>query len=256
MPTFTFHSEDIAYQDQGEGPVVVLIPGLGGRLMFWHGIAPRLATSFRILSLDHPTNVTGQDAIQDMADLVLSLLRHLNISRFSIVGQSMGGPVAQRLALSHPNQIDRIVFGSTWAGPDDYFRRAFGLRLEILENLGVEGYAKAQILSTFPPEDIATNPTHAREWEERTIVSSDPTVLAHRINAILTHDETNRIHAITHPCLVIAVEGDQVVPPYMSRRLADLLPNAELCELSGGGHFKAMLDPTGYLAALEPFLNT
>ncbi|GAB5435773.1 alpha/beta fold hydrolase [Falsiruegeria mediterranea] len=256
MPTINFHGEDIEYLDQGQGPALVLIPGLGGQLAFWQGIAPKLSASFRVLSLDHPMTATGRNAIQSMADLVLMLLDHLNIPRCSIVGQSMGGPVVQQLALSHPNRIDRIVFGSTWAGPDDYFRRAFGLRLEILGNLGIEGYAKAQILSTFSAEDIADDPERAREWEERTISSSDPAVLAHRMRAILTHDAKNQIPDINHPCLVISVEGDQVVPPHMSRRLAELLPNSELKELSGGGHFKAMLDPLGYLAALEPFLKS
>ncbi|MBO9451257.1 alpha/beta fold hydrolase [Tropicibacter sp. R16_0] len=256
MPTINFRGEDIEYLDQGQGPALVLIPGLGGRLAFWKEIVPGLSASFRVLSLDHPMTVTQQDAIQAMADLVLTLLDHLNVPRCSIVGQSMGGPVVQQLALSHPDRLDRIVFGSTWAGPDDYFRRAFGLRLEILGNLGVEGYAKAQILSTFSPEDIAANPERASEWEERTIASSDATVLTHRMRAILAYSASDRMREITHPCLVIAVEGDQVVPPHMSRHLAELLPNAELKELSGGGHFKAMLDPLGYLAALEPFLKS
>lgn len=255
MPTLKFHDEDIQYQDQGQGPVVVLIPGLGGRLAFWQGIVPALSQSFRVLALDHPMTVIGPNAIQDMADVVLALLDHLDIPCCSVIGQSMGGPVAQRIALGHPSRIDRIVFGSTWAGPDDYFRRAFGLRLEILEKLGVEGYAKAQILSTFSPEDIAKNPERAAAWEERAIATSDPAVLAHRMRAILAHDATQQIKEITQPCLVIAVEGDQVVPPHMSRVLAQSLPNAELKELTGGGHFKAMLDPDGYLAALKPFLN-
>ncbi|WP_165759880.1 alpha/beta fold hydrolase [Falsiruegeria litorea] len=255
MPTINFHGEDIEYQDHGQGPVFVLIPGLGGRLAFWQGVVPALSQSFRVIALDHPMTVIGPDAIQDMADLVLVLLDHLGIAQCSVVGQSMGGPVAQRIALGHPHRVKRIVFSSTWAGPDDYFRRSFGLRAEILENQGVEGYAKAQILSTFSPEDIANNPERAATWEKRTIETSDPTVLAHRMRAILAHDATDRIQEITHPCLVIAVNGDQVVPPHMSRNLARNLPNAQLKELTGGGHFKAMLDPDGYVAALKPFLN-
>lgn len=255
MPSFTFQGEPIAYLDQGQGPALILIPGLGGRLSFWQGIVPSLATRFRTIALDYPMSVGKSDAIKTMADVVLSLLDHLNISRCSLIGQSMGGPVVQCLALSNPERFEKIVFSSTWATPDAYFVRAFQLRSDTLEHLGVAGYAKAQILSTIAPEDIAKDPERAAAWEERTLASSDPAVLKHRLRAILDYDAASRIQDIPHPCLVLTVTGDQVVPPHMSRHLAQQLPNAELVTLSGGGHFKAMLDPDEYLAALGPFLK-
>lgn len=256
MTGFQFDGETIEYLDEGHGPALLLIPGLGGQFAFWNGLVPALAQEFRVLSFNHPKKVHGPDALQDLVFLSLALLDHLSITVCSLVGQSMGGAAAQLLAISAPERIDRIVFSAAWSDPDAYLQRAFGLRLDILEKMGIAAYAKAQILSTFDPDEIARNPQLALEWEHRSVRTSDPEVLSHRIRAILDHDTVEKLSQIHHPSLVIAIDGDQVIPPHLSNRLARNLPEAQFLELSGGGHFKALLDPQGYLQAILPFLRT
>ncbi len=260
MPHFLFDQSKIAYSDEGEGPVVLLIPGLGGQLSFWSGVSWGLRPDFRVLSLDHPgsggsESLTGALSLDRLAELACALLDHLQIERCHVIGQSMGGAIAQLMALSQPARIDRLVLSSTWAGSDACLRRGFELRLRILRDLGLEAYAKAQVLATMDAARIASHPDEADLWEQKTIANSDPAALDARIRAILAFDNRQSVSEIRHPTLVFGAEDDQVVPVHMVRDLATLLPSANCVIASHGGHFMPLTAPDLYLDRILPFLH-
>lgn len=260
MPSFTFETSKITYSDTGSGPALLLIPGLGGQLSFWAGVTKQLAPQFRVIACDHPGSggsdpLAGELTIERLAQIAFALLDHLGIEQTHVIGQSMGGAIAQVMVREQPGRITRLVLSSTWHSPDDSLIRGFSLRRQILERMGLEAYAQAQILSTMSAAQIASDPEKARAWEQKTITNSDPASLLRRIVAILHFDNGGDVARISCPTLVFGTGDDQVVPVHMAQALAGAVPGAERAIIATGGHFMPMTDPAGYLSHILPFLR-
>ncbi|WP_299842514.1 aspartate dehydrogenase [uncultured Roseovarius sp.] len=259
MPHFNSKHGPIAFTDSKAGPPLFLIPGLGGQSAFWAGAAAILHQHFRVISFDYPgsggsAGVNGRLALEDIADLAFALLDHLDVDQADVIGQSMGGAVAQIMALRCPARIGKLVLSSTWVAPDKAFERGFALRRQILAELGLAAYAKAQVLAVMSAAQIADNPEQASAWEQMTLEKSDTAVLLTRIDALLAFDNAGYAPQITQPTLVFATQDDQVVPVHMSKRLARLIPDARLQIKPAGGHFLPMTNPKTYLEQVLPFL--
>ncbi len=261
MPQFSFRDRQVTYGDEGDGPPLLLIPGLAGRQSFWSALAPRLTPDFRILSFDHPgcgeSDAPDRDlSVADLAELAVALLDRLEVESARVVGHSMGGAIAQVLALDHPARVSSLVLSSTWARRDAYFERFFAQRCELLTSLGKEAYAAAQTLAVLPPAYIAEKPEEAARFEQAAIAGAapDPIVLA-RIAALLAFDRSADLARIGLPTLVFSCRDDLVVPPHMSRVLALRIPDALLNEIPAGGHFAPFIAPEPYHDALGEFLT-
>lgn len=260
MPVFAFRDRRVSYSDEGDGPPLLLIPGLGGRQSFWSALTPRLTPDFRVLSFDHPgcgeSDAPDSDlSVADLADLAVALLDRLEVESARVVGHSMGGAIAQVLALDHPARVSSLVLSSTWARRDAYFERFFAQRRELLTSLGKEAYARAQTLAVLPPAYIAENPEESARFEQAAIAGAapDPIVLA-RIAALLAFDRSAELARIDVPTLVFSCRDDLVVPPHMSRVLALRIPGAVLGEIPSGGHFAPLIAAEAYHEALREML--
>jgi aminoacrylate hydrolase len=195
-------------------------------------------------------------SISDFAALVVALLDRLEIDNTPVVGHSMGGAIAQTLALDHASRVSSLVLSSTWAKSDPYFERAFAQRCEILKGLGKEAYARAQCLAILPPTFIAERPEEAAAFERGFLVGAAPDhIVLARIAALLAFDNTADLGRIACSTLVIYCRDDAVVPPHMSRDLAAGVPGASVIELSSGGHFAPLTVAEVYGDALQQFLT-
>ena len=260
MSAFSFRDRAVRYTLEGEGPPLLLIAGLSGRLSFWRALQPRLRAKFRVVSFDHPG--CGDSAaprsdlsVEDLAALAVALLDHLGIDRVLVVGHSMGGAIAQVLALDQPSRVSGLGLSSTWAASDPYFERAFTHRVELLKGLGTAAYIRAQTLAVLPPSLISEDPESAERFERtaRKGTAPDHVVLA-RIAALLAFDRSADLPRISHPALAFCCHDDLVVPPHMTRDLAARIPGAVVRELPYGGHFAPLITPEAYGDALIPFL--
>ena len=130
MPSFDFRARNVWFADEGDGPPLLLIAGLSGRQSFWDALKPRLKPRFRVVSFDRPgcgeSEAPCDDlSISDFAALAVALLDRLKIDSTLVVGHSMGGAIAQTLALDHASRVSSLVLSSTWAKNDPYFERTF-----------------------------------------------------------------------------------------------------------------------------------
>ncbi|MES0880064.1 aspartate dehydrogenase [Roseibium sp. SCP14] len=260
MLKFDFQGGEIAFSDTEIGEPLLLIPGLGGQFGFWSAVAESLRQDFRVISFDHPGSgnsfpLEQPVTVEILAELAFSLLDHLNIKTCRVIGQSLGGAVAQKMALSHPERITRLVLSSTWASPDAGFLKSFRLRRQILEEMGLAAYAKAQVLSVLNPEQIAADPAAAEDWERKTVATSNRQALLERMDALMAFDCSDEIADIKQPVMVVGAEDDLVVPKHMSRQLADLIPGAVCRFLPAGGHFLPLTRPGDYVNQVLSFLR-
>ena len=260
MPFLDFRERKVCFTDDGDGPPVLLITGLGGRHSFWAALKPQLTPRFRVVTFDHPgcgdSEAPGDDlSVADLAALAVALLDRLEIDRASVVGHSMGGAIAQVLALDHASRVSSLVLSSTWAKSDPYFERAFAQRYDLLTSLGKEAYARAQCLAVLPPAFIAERPEEAARVERAAVTGAAPDhIVLARIAALLAFDRAGDLGRVDSPTVVFSCLDDLVVPPHMSRDLAARISGAVVKVLPTGGHFAPLIMADAYHQAVQPFL--
>jgi len=114
MPTFTSNGFSTYYEDTGSGDSIVFICGLSADLQAWRLQVPELSRTHRVITYDNRgagrTDAPDEPyTIAQMADDLAALLGHLNVERATIAGWSMGGVIAQTLALAHPQRVQRLL---------------------------------------------------------------------------------------------------------------------------------------------------
>src|ERR671935_2594287 len=156
MPTVSIGDADIYYEEKGEGPALMLVPGLAGTGAFFISQVPEFSRDFRTIVHDH--RGAGRSSfsrirysVEQMADDTLRLMDALGVDAAHFVGHSTGGAIGQVIAIDHPDRLRSLVLSATWAGPDPFFRRLFASRREVLVTCGVESYLKASVLMLAPP---------------------------------------------------------------------------------------------------------
>ncbi|MEZ5866491.1 MAG: alpha/beta fold hydrolase [Geminicoccaceae bacterium] len=250
------------YELAGDGPPLLLVPGLGGIADFWGPIVPALAERFTVILHDHRgcgrSSLERIDfSIAQMAGDVLALLDHLGLERAHLVGHSTGGAIGQTIALDHPDRLDRLGLSGTWAAPDAWFQGLFASRSAILRTGGPALYLQSSALMLYPPWWIRDHPEILTVTEEAARARvPDPEVLLARIAAILRHDRAADLHRVTAPTLVIGARDDMVTPAYLSEDIGRLVGRSRTLILPDGGHFFPVTRAGQFVRAIVDFLDS
>ncbi len=260
MPHFTSGDAEIFYQVDGQGPPLLLISGMGGTAAWWRHQLDAFAARFQVIR--HDQRGTGASSrlpvasIDHLASDMVALMDHLGIERADIVGHSTGGAIGQVLALDHPARVARLVIAHSVTHADAYRRRVWGLRRALLEQLGPEAYARATTLFLYPNWWIRDNAARLDEEEAAMAANLPPAdVMASRIGAMAAFDRTGELGRVRAPTLVICAEDDIQTPPYFSRDLADLIPDARLVVAPRGGHAAPRVTPDVFNRHVLDFLE-
>jgi aminoacrylate hydrolase len=260
MPKVSIGDAEIYYERHGQGPTLMLVPGLGGAGAAYRNQMPVFAKHFDVVVHDH--RGAGQStpsrirySVDQMASDALKLMDALGIAKAHYLGHSTGGAMGQVLAIDHPDRIDGLVLSATWAKSDTYFKRCFAARKQALLGGGPEAYIKASNLALLPPWYINERTAELDAAEVLAIKNFGlPEIWTSRIDAISAHDRLARIGEIRHRTLVICAEDDMVTPLYFSKQLAEKLPRATLKTLRTGGHMCFMTVPEEYNRAVLDWL--
>ncbi|QJU56913.1 pyrimidine utilization protein D [Sphingomonas sp. AP4-R1] len=258
MPTSLHHE----WHGPEGAPVLILSSGLGGSTSYWAPNLPALTPHYRILAYDHRGTGRSERALPradlpdaGMTDDLLQLMDETGTPSATIIGHAAGAMIAMALAARAPERVTGIVAINGWAKPDPHFLRCFAARLAILHGAGPEAFLRAQPIFLFPANWISA---HTRELEaelpHQIAAFPGAAIVERRIAALAAFDITPVADRITAPVQVLVSEDDMLVPSDAGRRLAALLPNAELAALPWGGHAVNVTDPEGFAAAILPFL--
>jgi aminoacrylate hydrolase len=261
MPKIDIGDAEIYYEEHGEGPPLMLVPGLGGGGSFWEKQVPALARHFRVIIHDHrgagqSTHSLIRYSVDQMAADTIKLMDGLDIGAAHYVGHSTGGAMGQTIAQDHPDRLLSLVLSATWAGKDAYFRRCFEMRKEVLEKLGLESYSRASMLVLMPAWWTAENDERITEQSKTLAVNNPPVeVMISRIEAIMEFDRRAGLSDIRAPTLVIAARDDNVTPIHLSDELARSIAGAEQVTLERGSHFVPVILPDDYNPPVLDFLR-
>lgn len=244
MPRLEVNGIHIYYETHGLGDPLVLVMGLRRNAEWWYGQIPALSKHFKILVFDNRgagrTDKPKMDySIRLFADDTAGLMKSLNIKRAHVLGVSMGGYIAQELAINYPEMVRSLILGCTSAGGE----RVVLMSPERLKKFTAnEGLLPEQILRKdmdiyFSDKFIQGSPQKIQEFVEISLrYYQPPDAFMRQFAACLKHDTVNRLHRITMPTLILAGEDDPLVPPENSRILKESIPHAELNFFRGKRH--------------------
>ncbi|MDQ4089844.1 MAG: alpha/beta hydrolase [Actinomycetota bacterium] len=225
----------------------------------WHAVAPDLRGHGR------SNRPTQRDAysFELLADDVVALADDLGWDRFALVGHSMGGAVAQLIALDHPERLTGLVLASTFHGPVP------GITLELVElgrwvvrEAGMSGLADAmEARRAENPESVAaverlqeTRPGYAEESRARLVATSPDMWMALAPRFVDQEDRLERLARLQVPTAVIVGDLDSTFLDDC-RRLAATIPGSQLTVIQGAGHVPQVEQPDAWWAAVAGFLD-
>ncbi|MGE5690160.1 MAG: alpha/beta fold hydrolase [Pseudomonadota bacterium] len=249
----------IAWESRGDGPPLLLIHGLGYARWGWEPVADRLAERFRVLLFDN-RGIGGSDVPPGpytagaMAGDAAQVLDEAGVECAHVVGTSLGGMVAQELALARPDRIDRLVLACTTPGGDGAFplpQRTLELIAEapsLAPEVALRRFVENALADDAPAELVDRIYAHRLEHPP------DPAGWAAQAAAGASFDAWDRVGGIAAPTLVLHGTADGVVDPRNAALLAERIPEARVRLFEGRGHLFFWEDPDGFVAVVEEFL--
>lgn len=254
---------ELVYELRGTGSPVVMIHGAQGDQTMFAGLASELANRFRILTFDQRGSGLSQKpdmaySIAMLADDTAALMEHIGFSTAHIIGVSMGGTIAQELALRHPQKVRSLVLGCTTAGGPNAIRiggssftAAYSTQPMSAKERG-QALAEAAFTKGYLAQHPEVIPAMIAARQQRPL---DTVALQHRVKATMTHDAYDRLPQIKCPTLVITGKDDALISWENSRILAERILGAELVLLEPAGHCFWLEQPEQSSEAISSFLR-
>ena len=229
------------WEEAGDGPPVLLIMGLGMNATGWWRTIPALA-GFRVLSFDNrgmgrSERVPGPYTVAEMADDAVSVLDDAGVERAHVYGISLGGMIAQEVALRHPDRVGALVLGATTAGGDAWVQASD--EVVAFVRLRAQMTAEHAVWASVPINYSSRTRRErgdriAEDVERRLRYPVEAEYYSAQLAAANAHDA--RVGDIRAPTLVVHGEEDVLIPPENGRRLAAAIPGAELSLWPGAAH--------------------
>ncbi|MFH1350418.1 MAG: alpha/beta fold hydrolase [Pseudomonadota bacterium] len=237
---------EMAYRIEGSGEPVILIGGFTMVKESWEPQVVELAKHFRVITFDNrgvgETTVSNEPfTIADMAFDTVGLMDVLGIDSAHIFGVSMGGLIAQVIALDHPGRAKKIVLGCTTHGG----RHAVQPEKEVMKVLNkasdptipVEEAIRMRLPILFSERFIREQPERLEEYVRFSMQHwPTPEGAAGQFGALSVFNVKKRLGEIRCPVLVITGSEDRMMPPENSKLLAEAITGAELHMVDGAGH--------------------
>ena len=228
------------YRLDGQGEPLICIHGVGSYLEAWESVAERLSDRFRILTLDlrghgRSSKVRGRYEIDDFVGDVLALANHIGFATFNLAGFSLGGLIAQCLALTHQQRIRRLVLLATVAGRTEEEREHVAARLAALK-AGDRGSHSDASLSRWLTEDFRAKHPEIIERLRRRNAENDPECYAAAYRVLAQTDFGGLLDQIHVPALIATGEQDQGSNPRMARYMHERISGSKLHILPGLRH--------------------
>src|SRR4051795_874114 len=235
----------VNYIRRGEGEPLLLIQGMSGNHLSWgEPFQTDLERDFDLVAYDHrgvgrSSSVTDPFTIADLADDADALMDVLGWDSAHVVGISMGGMVAQELALRHPERIRTLTLGCTYCGGEGSALASSEVTTKLAEAM-MSGDPERAISTAYEvnvsPGYGADQSAYATFYEMATALPTPVPVIMLQAQAIQTHDTLDRLGEITAPTLVIHGTEDEMLPHSNAVLIASRIPDARPQTPEGVGH--------------------
>jgi 3-oxoadipate enol-lactonase len=245
MPVVTVGEIELSYERSGSGPPLLMIMGMSGTALSWgEPFLGPLREDFETIVYDHrgvgsSSRMEEPFTIRQLAEDAVALLAALEIDSAHVLGISMGGMVAQELALAHPERVCSLALGCTYCGGEGSALAAE----EVIRGLAEAMFSgdrdrmiRASWEANLSPSFAADDEAYARFLEIAGLRAVAAEVIMAQMQAIGGHDTSARLPSIELPTLVLHGTLDRMLPVQNGRMIAELIPGSRLEIFDGVGH--------------------
>jgi pimeloyl-ACP methyl ester carboxylesterase len=235
---------NLYFETHGQGDPLFLIMGLRRNAEWWYRQIPELSQHFQVIAFDNRGAGRSDKPVMEysihlFADDTAGLMEALGIERAHILGISMGGYIAQELALNHPAKVENLVLGCTSCGGEKAVLMSPERMQKFTANAGLqpEEILRKNMDIYFSDEFVANNREKIEEFVSISLRHYQPLdAFMRQFDACQRHDTADRLSRISIPTLIMTGDDDPLVPPENSQILKELIPEAELSVFPGGRH--------------------
>lgn len=262
MPKASSDGSQINYGDAGDGEeAIVLLPGLGMSHLTWATHVEALSSSYRVISIDprgsgesdtpdHP--YTAETVSADVA----AVLDDAGVERAHLVGQSMGGMIAQDFALAVPERVRSLTLVSTYAGTDKWSSRVMAARRGLIDAGGLPLQFSVSVFFVFSPRSFRALDDFIAGLEARLAVNPpDEAAYLRQIDYCAEHDAAPGLAGLSIPTMVVAGAEDFITSALQNRELAEMIPGARYEEFEHSSHGLIWEEPDRFDDLLAEFLQ-
>jgi 3-oxoadipate enol-lactonase len=248
------------YEVDGEGPPLVLLMGLGCPGALWWLQVEAFAEQYQVIAPDNRgVGRTEKPAVEYstelMADDMANLLNALGIPRAHVLGMSMGGAIAQQMALRHPGMVDRLILACTFSEASPYGGEIMALWRLMAERAGMEALGRLLLVQSVTPRFYAERPDRLAKLREIFAAFPQPVEAYLRQNwACARHRTTDQLCRIGAPTLVLAPERDILTPLGAMKLIHQHMPGSTLVVIPRSGHGFMWEVPEQFNAAVLEYL--
>ena len=262
MPYLKTGGANIFYEQKGQGPPLLLIAGMSRDASSWQYILKELTDKFELIMFDNRGcgRSTFGDAfsLSDIAGDALALLDHLGHNKAHVCGHSMGGMVAQEMALNHPEKIDKLILAST---SPKLSLHALGILDDLLvkweNNYDAAEWFRELYQWLFSPSALGN-----KKFIDAAIIFALSYPYAQtldgfrtQVRAITQFDLSSNLKGITNNTLLISGTEDILIPPEESKQLLDIRGKTTFSTIVGAAHSLHAEKPGEFAALVNQFLR-
>lgn len=255
MPQLRLKDASLYFELVGTGEPVLFIQGCGVTGSGWQPQVEKLSTSFQCLTFDNRgigRSVTTSPAptVEQMARDACLLIEAVRWRSAHVVGHSLGGVIAQQLALDAPHRVRSLSLLCTFSKGSEGGRiTPWVLWISLRTRIGSRRMRRRAFLEMlFPPEYLAQVSIDKLASDLAPIIGRDladqPKILMKQVKALGAHDCSARLHELAHiPTLVVSAERDPIALVRFGRRLSQGIPESRYVEIPGMSHGVPLQDP-------------
>ena len=255
----------IAYGVHGQGPqTLLLVTGLGGRSSDWgEPFVQALARRRRVITFDNrgtgaSSKPPGWWTLEDMASDANAVLDAVHARRVDVLGHSMGGMIAQLLALDHPERVRRLVLVATNFGGSEIVPPAPEIAAVLQPPRGtpLDEVVRSGMRRITGPGFADAHPEKIERLVQNAVSQPTPkAAFSAQLSALLSSDRSRRVEKIDAPTLVVHGDSDPLIPLPNGVALSERIPGARLEVLKGVGHMPSWEATERLTQLVEEFLE-
>jgi pimeloyl-ACP methyl ester carboxylesterase len=261
MPFADLTDVRLYYELTGDGEPLVMIPGLGSTCRLWDPIVPELSRLFTLVMPDNRDvgKSVGRRLPRTLSDLaadIIELFDLLQLDRAHVMGISLGGVIAQTLALEHPSRVNRLVLLSSAHRFGPYLRDISRLLGNCLYKMPYDKFQRTvELLGTAP----AYYDDHVEEVEQKIEMAkkneTSRKAVVRQLQCLAVSEVQEAHYRIDAPTLIVSGEYDALIPNCYGERMAAAIDGSEFHVIPDCGHNPISEKPEVVLPLIREFLQ-